>query len=88
MAIEDSFSTRVLQAVRTIPRGSTKSYKDIAIMAGSPKAYRAVGMIIAQNYDPAIPCHRVIHADGRLGHYNRGDEKKRQLLIEEGALII
>lgn len=59
------------------------TYKEVAIRAGNPKASRAVGMILSRNTDLAIPCHRVIRSDGRLGGYNglRGD--KKSLLVEE-----
>lgn len=63
------------------------SYQDVAKRAGSPRAFRAVGSIMKSNYRPDVPCHRVICADGSLGHYNRGGvEKKRILLIAEGAI--
>lgn len=81
-----NFKERVHKAVKQIPKGQVRTYKDIAIAAGSPRAFRAVGQILKQNYDPAIPCHRVIHSDGRLGAYNRGQELKRQLLTKEGYL--
>lgn len=78
-----SFSQRVLRAVRAIPRGRTRTYAEVSRMAGSPRAYRAVGNILKRNFDPAIPCHRVIRSDGRLGGYNRGAEKKAALLASE-----
>lgn len=80
-----TFADRVRAAVRTIPKGETRSYKEVATAAGSPNAARAVGMIMKNNYDPTVPCHRVIRADGKLGGYNRGGEQKKQhLLIAEG----
>lgn len=82
-----SFRARVLAVVRAIPKGKTLSYGEVASRAGSPRAARAVGAILKANYDPHIPCHRVILASGKLGTYNRGAHKKRTLLIQEGALV-
>lgn len=79
-----TFTDRVRAVVKKIPRGSTMSYKEVAIQAGNPKAARAVARVMSQNYDPHIPCHRVICANGTLGGYNRGGaEKKRTLLHDE-----
>ncbi|MDP3957836.1 MAG: MGMT family protein, partial [bacterium] len=50
------------------------------------KAYRAVGSILKKNFDPAIPCHRVIKSDGSLGEYNRGVSEKARKLRVEGAI--
>lgn len=81
-----SFAERVREAVRQIPTGQTRSYADIAQAVDRPGAARAVGTVMKHNYDPSVPCHRVIRADGSLGHYNRGDTKKRKLLKKEGAV--
>ena len=79
-----SFSERVYSAVRKIPKGKTRTYKEVARLAGSPRAARAVGNILKQNYDPKIPCHRVIRSDGGLGNYNRGGTaKKKKILVAE-----
>lgn len=80
------FSNKVLELVSKIPKGSVLTYKEIAIQAGSPKAYRAVGNILNKNYNPKIPCHRVIKSDGTLGGYNRGVKQKKHLLIKERIL--
>ena len=82
----DSFKTRVQKVVRSIPRGKALSYGEVARMAGSPGAARAVGTIMANNFDKSIPCHRVIMANGKLGSYNRagGTETKRKRLKAEG----
>lgn len=81
------FSEKVYEVVRAIPRGQTRSYGEVAAAAGSPGAARAVGTLMAHNFDPAIPCHRVIRSDGEIGAYNRGGtERKRELLIAEGAI--
>lgn len=86
-----NFRDRVYEIVRKIPRGKTMTYKEVAVRAGSPRAYRAVGNILNKNYPPAggpkIPCHRVIRADGKLGGYNRGEKKKKLLLKKEGAIF-
>lgn len=82
-----SFSDRVRSVVRSIKKGKTMTYGTVARLAGSPGAGRAVGSIMAANYDPKVPCHRVIRTDGKIGAYNRGGEKaKRALLIKEGAI--
>jgi len=84
-----SFSELVSRAVRKIPRGETRTYQEVARLAGSPRAYRAVGNILGKNYDPAIPCHRVIRSNGGLGNYNRGGTmQKRKILRAEGATIV
>jgi O-6-methylguanine DNA methyltransferase len=81
-----TFKEKVLQVVSKIPKGTTLTYKQVAEKAGSPKACRAVGSIISKNYDPKIPCHRVIRSDGKIGNYNRGQDKKIKLLKSEGAI--
>lgn len=80
------FREKVLDIVRDIKPGQTLSYQDVARLAGSPKAYRAVGSIMRANFDPNIPCHRVIRSSGQVGQYNRpgGSDAKRQRLIGEG----
>ena len=78
-----SFTKRVLEIVKTIPRGQTMTYAQVATQAGNPRAFRAVGNIVAKNYNPDIPCHRVIRSDGTPGGYNRGHENKRKLLRDE-----
>jgi len=81
-----NFPQKVFSVVRKIPRGKTLTYKEVAIRAGKPKAYRAVGNILNKNYDPKIPCHRVIRSDGKTGDYNRGMRLKLELLKKEKAL--
>lgn len=75
-----------MEVVRKIPKGKTLSYQQVAGSAGSPNAARAVGNILNKNYNPKIPCHRVILSDGKIGGYNRGIKKKLRLLKKEGSL--
>lgn len=80
------FQKRVWAALLQIPYGQTRSYAEVAAMAGSPKACRAVGM--ANHNNPVsilVPCHRVINADGGLGGYGGGLDTKRFLLKLEGG---
>ena len=81
------FMRRVWDALRNIPYGETRSYKDIAVAIGQPGAMRAVGM--ANNRNPIaliIPCHRVIGADGSLVGFGGGLDMKRRLLqLEAGS---
>ena len=79
-----AFQTRVWQALRQIPPGSTASYTEIAEGIGAPKAARAVARACASNnIAVAIPCHRVIRNDGSLSGYRWGIERKRSLLKRE-----
>jgi O-6-methylguanine DNA methyltransferase len=78
-----SFRAKVFEVVRQIKRGETLTYKEVALRSGNGKAARAVGAILHTNYDPKIPCHRVIRSDGKLGGYNRGIKNKRRILDEE-----
>ncbi|MBI4120706.1 MAG: MGMT family protein [Parcubacteria group bacterium] len=80
-----AFREQVLKVVSKIPKGEVLTYKEVARRAGSPRAFRAVGNILNTNYDPQIPCHRVIRSDGRTGGYNRGSVKKIALLKREGC---
>ncbi len=81
-----TFTDKVKDIVRKIPKGKVLTYKQVATMAGNENASRAVGSIMKNNYDPHIPCHRVIRSDGIAGEYNRGRNKKIELLKKEGAL--
>lgn len=82
-ALMTNFKKRVLQVVKNIPVGETLTYAEVAEKSGRPGAARAVGNIMSRNFDPDIPCHRVIRSDGKLGHYNRGVDKKEKLLKAE-----
>ncbi len=79
------FKRKVLRIVRSIPAGSTRTYGDVAKQAGNLKAARAVGAIMRANRDPSVPCHRVVAAHCELGGYNRGQDKKREILAKEGV---
>jgi O-6-methylguanine DNA methyltransferase len=81
-----TFQERVYSAVAKIPKGETRSYKEVALSAGSPNAYRAVGNILNKNHDNSIPCHRVIKSDGSMGGYNGGVKRKQTLLQGECAV--
>jgi len=84
------FQQDVLSAVKGISRGATATYSDVAKMVGKPKASRAVGQALSSNPIPiAIPCHRVVNADGTLGGYGgrMGSERKIMLLKLEGAIL-
>ena len=84
--MKKSFKDRVLDAVAKIPKGKTLSYKQVAQLAGSPRAYRAVGNIMNKNDNPNVPCHRVIKSDGTVGGYAHGTNRKKEILIKEGAI--
>jgi len=82
------FTSTVKQVVTGIPKGSILTYKQVAEKAGRPKAARAVANIMAANYDPDVPCHRVIRSDGGLGGYNRGGvSAKKKILLAEGVVL-
>lgn len=81
-----TFSEKVKDVVRKIPQGKTMSYKEVATKAGNPNGARAVARVMSANYDPTVPCHRVIRTDGGLAGYNRGGiDAKRKILQNEGV---
>jgi AraC family transcriptional regulator of adaptative response/methylated-DNA-[protein]-cysteine methyltransferase len=82
-----AFQARVWTQLRAIPRGSTRSYGEIARRVGRPKAARAVGRACATNpVTVVVPCHRAIGGDGRLTGYRGGVAAKRALLtLEQGS---
>lgn len=78
------FQRRVWAALRDIPAGKTESYSALATRLGAPRAARAVGLANARNpVAIAVPCHRVVGADGSLTGYAGGLERKRWLLEHE-----
>lgn len=85
--MQKTFTEKVLDVVRKIPKGKTLTYKEVAKKAGSPNGSRAVGTIMSHNFRPDVPCHRVIRSDGKIGGYNRGGRAvKYKLLKTEGAI--
>lgn len=79
------FTEQVWRATSLIPRGKITTYRNIARRIGRPGAYRAVGNALNSNPKaPAVPCHRVVKSDGRLGGYARGVKAKIRLLLAEG----
>lgn len=78
------FTRRVLEATSRIPFGSTRTYGDVAVAAGSPRAFRAAGSALGSNPIPiVVPCHRVLARSG-IGGYTGGLDRKRLLLGIEG----
>jgi methylated-DNA-[protein]-cysteine S-methyltransferase len=83
------FTRRVLTAVSRIPYGETRSYGEVARLAGNPKAARGVGQAMARNpLAPIVPCHRVIGGDDSLVGFGGGLALKRRLLLMEGARVV
>lgn len=81
-----AFQRRVWQAIRSIPWGETRTYRQLAASIGRPDAVRAVARACAQNpVALVVPCHRVVRSDGRLGGYRWGLERKAELLRREAA---
>jgi AraC family transcriptional regulator of adaptative response/methylated-DNA-[protein]-cysteine methyltransferase len=81
-----AFQQRVWEALQKIPAGTTTSYAEIAKQIGRPRAVRAVGQAVAANpLAVAVPCHRVLRADGSLSGYRWGVRRKQALLAREQA---
>ena len=81
------FQKKVWNYLKTIKKGSVKSYKEVAIGINRPKSARAVANAVGKNpFAPKIPYHRVIRSDGSLGGYSGkgGLKTKRKLLKKEG----
>ena len=84
------FQLKVWKYLITIPKGSVKTYKQVAIAINCPKAARAVANACAKNpYAPKIPCHRVIRTDGGLGGYSgRGGVRQKLKLLRSEKVSI
>lgn len=86
-----NFKEKVFDVVRGIKRGEFKTYKEVAGLAGRPKAYRAVSNILAKNRDLKIPCHRVVKNGGIVGGYFGKENlswQKLALFLKEGAIAV
>lgn len=81
------FQEKVYAIVKKIPRGQVLTYQKIAVRLGNSKLTRAVGNTLSKNFNPKVPCHRVIRTDGQIGGYNRGSLNKIRLLKKEGIKI-
>ena len=80
-----AFQQKVWEALRTIPPGTTRTYRDVAEQIGRPSAWRAVGRANALNpISIVLPCHRLIGANGAITGYAGGLERKHWLLRHEG----
>jgi methylated-DNA-[protein]-cysteine S-methyltransferase len=85
------FAQKVYEITKQIPRGKVATYGQIATLAGSPGAARAVGMCMKHNlYAPVVPCHRVVGANGQLTGFSAkgGIAKKKSMLMTEGVTFI
>jgi O-6-methylguanine DNA methyltransferase len=82
------FSARVYKIVSAIPKGKVATYGQVARLAGSAGAARAVGMCMRHNKDTKkVPCHRVVGSTGRLTGYAYGSglPTKKKMLEKEGV---
>ena len=85
-----TFREKIYQLTNKIPKGKVATYGQLAEMAGSPGAARAVGMCMKTNPNaPHTPCHRVVASNGSLTGYSagKGVTTKRQMLIDEGVFF-
>ena len=82
------FQVKVWAYLRKIPRGSVKTYSQVAKGIRKPLAVRAVANAIGKNpYAPKIPCHRVIRSDGSLGGYSgKGGIKMKIILLKKEGI--
>ncbi|MBP5993376.1 MAG: MGMT family protein [Candidatus Moranbacteria bacterium] len=85
---EHAFASAVTEVVRSLSRGETVSYAEVARRAGYSGAARAVGSLMRKNHDPSVPCHRVIRSDGRCGEYNGGGEQKKAERLEQEGIAL
>lgn len=85
--MKKTFTQKVLEIVKKIPKGKVLTYKAVAGRAGSPMASRAVGSIMKSNHDKSVPCHRVIKSDGSLGEYNRGGSKEKERILKAEGFV-
>ena len=84
----EGFKTKIYTLCRKIPKGKVATYGQLAALAGSPGASRAVGMCMKTNPDaPHTPCHRVVAVNGKLTGYSGGNgiSTKKEMLMKEGV---
>ena len=84
------FQKKVWNYLKTIRKGTVKTYKQVAIGINRPKSARAVANAVGKNpFSPKIPCHRVIRSDGSLGGYSgKGGVKTKKLLLKREGVIL
>ena len=84
------FQKKVWDYLKTIRKGTVKTYKQVAIAINRPKSARAVANAVGKNpFAPKIPCHRVIRSDGSLGGYSgKGGVKTKKLLLKREGVIV
>lgn len=86
LSLVAGFTRAALEAVREVPYGETASYGEVAVLAGNPRAHRAVGTACGRTpISIVVPVHRVVRADGSIGEYGGRPEIKRALLELEAA---
>lgn len=86
--MNNPFKNKVYKICRSIPKGKVATYGQLAKLAGNPKAGRAVGVFMKNNFDaPTIPCHRVVASNGKLTGYSDigGIKQKEKMLLAEGV---
>ena len=86
-----TFTEKVYEIAAQIPKGKVSTYKQLAQLAGSPKAVRAVGAAMRNNPDTTVvPCHRVLASDGSMHGYSAGEgiPTKIKRLQEEGVTVV
>ncbi|MFO7806900.1 MAG: MGMT family protein [Candidatus Moraniibacteriota bacterium] len=83
-----TFSRQVYLLLKKVPAGKVVSYGQIADACGRPGAARAVGNVLNRNPQPGVfPCHRVIRANGHIGGFMLGIDKKSEILRKEGVKV-
>lgn len=81
------FQKRTFEVCKKIPKGRVSTYGVLALVLGKPRASRAVGNALNKNRLKDVPCHRVVRADGFVGGFRGGTQKKIEKLKDEGVVI-
>lgn len=87
MKHETGFKNKIYEVVSKISKGKVMSYKEVAKLAGYPRAWRAAGNVLNKNNNPKVFCHRVIKSSGEVGGFALGTKKKIAILKKEGVKI-
>ncbi len=78
---------KVYELTKKIPKGRVSTYGEIARKLESKKYSQAVGKILNKNFNPKVPCHRVVKSDGNIGGFRGGKSEKIEILRKEGIKI-